>query len=58
MDRQVLRRQFFASSASGIGAVALSSLLDRDGLLADQGDRERIGPHFAAKAKRCIFIFL
>ena len=58
MDRQMLRRNFFTSSASGIGALALSSLLGDDGLLAAQSGRERTGPDFAPRAKRCIFIFL
>ena len=43
------RRQFFARSA--VGAAALTTLLRADGLAAE---RE---PHFAAKAKRVIFLF-
>jgi len=58
--RASLRRDFLTSTASGIGALALGSLLQRDGLLAE--DRQsplapRL-PHFPATAKRCIFIFL
>jgi Protein of unknown function (DUF1501) len=62
------RRQFFTSSASGLGALALSSLLQADGLLADDGaesvpaagDRSSDPlrpklPHFAPRAKACIF---
>src|SRR6187402_279305 len=62
------RRQFFTSSASGLGALALLSLLERDGLLAADGTRSLPAtldrsadplrpkaPHFAPKAKRCIF---
>jgi hypothetical protein len=64
------RRQFFTSSASGLGLVALASLLRRDGLLADEpadarNDAEGVSygphplapksPHFAPKAKACIF---
>src|SRR5262245_6528744 len=50
-DRQhrVNRRQFFARSA--VGAAALTALLRADGLATE---RE---PHFAAKAKRVIFLF-
>ena len=58
MNSQLLRRHFFTSSASGIGALALSSLLGDDGVLAAQSGSERTGPHFAPRAKRCIFIFL
>src|SRR5262245_8206518 len=56
------RRQFFTSSASGLGAAALASLLQADGLLAsDSADGAANplapkAPHFAPKAKRCIFI--
>jgi hypothetical protein len=56
------RRQFFTSSASGLGALALLSLLERDGLLASTSSSDRSAdplkpktPHFAPKAKSCIF---
>lgn len=66
------RRQFFTSSASGLGLLALSWLLKQDGLLADDAavpsgphDHPPVGksaspmapkpPHFAPKAKACIF---
>jgi hypothetical protein len=67
------RRQFFTSSASGLGLVALSWLLKQDGLLAEDatpagasqpapGAARRSAsplapkpPHFAPKAKACIF---
>jgi len=60
------RRQFFTSSASGIGLLALASLLRDEGLLADEaaaGDPSvnplsPKAPHFAPKAKNVIFIFL
>ncbi|MCH2613037.1 MAG: DUF1501 domain-containing protein, partial [Pirellulales bacterium] len=59
MNEQLIRRQFFASSASGIGSLALGSLLSKDGLLADEpSPLAASAPHFAPKAKRCIFIFL
>ncbi len=41
------RRRFLGS---GLGTVALASMLRNDGLLA--------GPHFAPKAKRCIYLFM
>src|SRR6188508_1673301 len=55
------RRQFFTSSASGLGMLALSSLLQQDGMLAnDATDRsadplQPKAPHFAPQAKACIF---
>ncbi len=51
------RREFFTSSASGLGAVALASMLGEDGLLANSAPGAR-GPHFAPKAKRCIYFFM
>ncbi|MCB1076316.1 MAG: DUF1501 domain-containing protein [Verrucomicrobiae bacterium] len=49
------RRGFFTSAASGLGTVALASMLRDDGLLgAESGAR----PHFAPKAKRCIYFFM
>src|SRR6187401_230260 len=59
----LVRRQFFTSSASGLGMLALASLLRGDGLLADDAERQANSanplrpkaPHFAPKAKNCIF---
>ena len=53
------RRHFFGRTATGIGTAALASLLARDSHAAD---RTRVGglpglPHFAAKAKRVIYLF-
>jgi len=47
------RREFFTSTASGLGALALGSMLMPDGLLANTR-----AAHFPPRAKRCIFIFL
>ena len=56
---QLTRRDSLATSASGIGTAALASLLQQDNLLANTGNPlANIGPHFAPKAKRCIFIFM
>ena len=58
------RRDFLATSASGLGGVALASLLADEGLLAAQnkaGFQDPMTPrkpHFDAKAKACIFIFM
>ena len=55
----VTRRQFFGTSALGIGAAALASLLNSEALGADAP--KRFGglpdlPHFAPKAKRVIYL--
>jgi uncharacterized protein (DUF1501 family) len=55
------RRQFFTSSANGIGVAALASLLQQDGLLAGPEPSNPLAPkagHFAGKAKNCICIYL
>jgi hypothetical protein len=48
------RRHFFGRASAGLGVVALASLLNRD-LFAATGDPSK--PHFAAKAKRVIYLF-
>ena len=64
MKRQVnlqsTRRDFLASSACGIGGVALSSLLLEDGLLGADFSNPMAPrkPHFDAKAKAYINIFM
>jgi len=60
------RRDFLTSSASGLGAAATLGLLEADGLLAEESETEspqaaeslspRL-PHFAATAKRCVFVY-
>ena len=56
------RRQFLTSSASGVGLLALASMLREHGLLADVPDATNPlapkAPHFAPKAKACICIYL
>ena len=60
------RRDFLTSAASGLGSVALSTMLARDGLFAAgaPGDGKIVNPlaskapHFAPKAKSCIFLFM
>jgi uncharacterized protein (DUF1501 family) len=48
-----------ATSASGLGGLALASLLRDDGLLAAEGSTGVLkAPHFAPKAKNCIFFFM
>src|SRR5262245_9311030 len=57
------RRDFLATSASGVGLLALASLLRDDGLLAAEGAPDASpltprAPHFAPKAKACICFYL
>ena len=63
---QAARRQFLTQCLHGAGAAALAGLLETDGLLsplnaADGQAREPLAarpPHFAPRAKRCIYIYL
>lgn len=60
---QQTRRSFLATSASGIGTLALASMLKQNGLLAATAAGQVSGPvmkapHFAPKAKNCICIFM
>ena len=55
-DPLLSRRRFFTSSMSGLGSVALASLLRDDGLLA--AGVTNPAPHFAPKAKNCIYLFM
>jgi hypothetical protein len=57
-DALMTRRQFFSHSATGIGAVALASLL-RPSIFAESAAGLPLGlPHFAPKAKRVIYLFM
>lgn len=53
------RRHFFSRCGLGVGTAALASLLAKDGFA--RGDDAKPGlpdlPHFAAKAKRVIYLF-
>ncbi|HEX9001156.1 MAG TPA: DUF1501 domain-containing protein, partial [Blastocatellia bacterium] len=56
--RDLTRRHFFKQAAGfGIGSLALSSLMNSQLLAAPSGDAP-VGPHFAPKAKRVIFLFM
>jgi len=61
-DSTQQRRRFIASAASGIGGIALASLLQKDGLLqAEETSANPLAarqPPFQPRAKNCIFIFL
>jgi hypothetical protein len=56
------RRHFFGRAATGIGAAALASCLKPDLFAADLVQQRRHGvlpaPHFRARAKRVIFLFM
>lgn len=61
------RREFLWQSGAGFASVALTAMLDRDGFFEQQARAAEPDltspmairqPHFAAKAKACIFIFL
>jgi hypothetical protein len=60
MQRYVVdtRREFLTTAASGLGGMALGSLLSGDGVLAAEKLGTARQPHFPAKAKCCIFIFM
>ena len=55
--RQFTLREFFGKAATGIGGMALASLLD-PGLFASKANAPAISslPHFAPKAKRVIYL--
>src|SRR5262245_29667359 len=57
-SRAISRRDMFGQMATGLGAVALGTLLGSDAQAAQEnhGDLPEL-PHFAAKAKRVIFLF-
>ncbi len=59
---QQTRRDFFTTAASGLGMLGLASMLQSEGLLAAPGASADPlfpkPPHFAPRAKNCIFIFM
>ena len=57
--RDITRRHFFKQSGFGIGALALSALID-DTLFAEQAPSPLAPrpPHFAPKAKNIIYLFM
>ena len=54
--RAVTRRHFFRQAGFGIGASALTALLERAALCARSAPRR--APHFAPKAKSVIYLFM
>jgi hypothetical protein len=57
---KITRRDFLASTASGIGLLAFASMLRDEGLLAAPPHTGSTlpAPHFPPKAKSCIFVFM
>ena len=63
LNQELTRRLFFQQSSTGIGTFALVSLLKPRLLNAATGDDKSqqpasLSPHFPAKAKRIIFLFM
>ena len=59
--KQITRRHFLSRSACGMGAIALGSLLRNSLAAADSATANPLAPrlpHFAAKAKRVIYLHL
>lgn len=56
IQRSITRRQLFGESAVGLGTAALATLFTREGRAATGGLTEL--PHFAAKAKRVIYLLM
>src|SRR5436309_12531021 len=52
------RRDFLSHIGTGLGGIALASLLGRDGLLGAEAAPRAPLPHFPPKAKRIIQLFM
>ena len=61
VNRQMDRRKFLTKSSLGLGAVALGSLLSPNKVMGSTVENSNMGlpglPHFAAKAKRIVYLF-
>ncbi|NBV23169.1 MAG: DUF1501 domain-containing protein [Proteobacteria bacterium] len=57
---EVTRRWFFEQCSVGLGAIALNQLLQQNGYAAPVGENPLAPkePHFKAKAKRVIYLFM
>jgi len=68
MNRPLTRRDLLGRTACGFGSIALAGVLGKQGLLGSEvlGSEDRAAvsplapkiPHFAARAKRVIFLFM
>src|SRR5439155_16135064 len=52
------RRHFFRRGALGLGTAALASLLSREAAAGAEVGGVLGAPHFAPRAKRCIYLFM
>ena len=52
------RRDFIWQTGGGFAGVALLDLLTRDGVVSASSILAPTKPHFAAKAKRAVFLFM
>jgi hypothetical protein len=59
LELLINRRQFFSRTSTGIGIAALASLFERDLVASEKPSNGGLPglPHFAAKAKRVIYLF-
>src|SRR5258706_16230082 len=58
--KQTTRRKFFQQCGTGMGALALASLLNENLFAAagkDVASAKPLGPHFKPKAKNIIYLF-
>lgn len=53
----ITRRHFFGQAATGLGGMALASLLPGSAAASADGIAAMPGPHFAPRAKRVIYLF-
>ena len=63
-DQHLTRRHFFGRASTGLGTIALASLLDRDLFAGDRGGRQAAPgagiegfPNVAPRARRVIYLF-
>src|SRR5213592_4618289 len=54
--QRLARRSFLWRAGGGLGGIALAHLLGADGLLA--GDKGSGGPHYPARARRVVQLFM
>jgi len=57
LQQALTRRAFLGKTAGGLGALALANLSGDGPTAARASDGQSIGPHFAPKAKRVIYLF-
>ena len=63
VENILLRRSFLAQAGVGLGSIAAANLLSRDAMAKDAGLPGALSgtgapPHFPAKAKRVIFLYM